>query len=183
MKGAPGSGRPFCHDLAGPLSGRSHSETGAVMAKFSAVSLARLEGAHPLLQKVMNAAIEKFNFMILQSQRDRADQEKALRKGNTHAHFGQSAHNWAPAIALDVAPYPLDWNDRQRFIALSKVVGCFNPATGFGYGIAKELMVPLRWGGDWNFNGILTDEHLSDLPHYELHPWREWAKHSRLFGA
>jgi peptidoglycan L-alanyl-D-glutamate endopeptidase CwlK len=151
------------------------------MAKFSAVSLARLAGAHPLLQKIMHAALGKYDFTILQSQRGRADQEKAFRAGNTHAHFGQSAHNWDPAIALDVAPWPIDWNDRGRFIALNKVIGCFDPATGYGYGIAKDMKVPLRWGGDWNFNGILTDEHLVDLPHYELHPWREWAKHSKPF--
>ncbi|MBN9067072.1 MAG: hypothetical protein J0H60_11600 [Rhizobiales bacterium] len=151
------------------------------MAKFSAVSLARLESAHPLLQKVMHAAIEKYDFTILQSQRGRADQEEAFRKGNTHAHFGQSAHNWSPAIALDVAPYPIDWKDAARFVALNKVIGCFNPETGFGYGLAKDMQIPLRWGGDWNFNGKTTDEHLVDLPHYELHPWRTWAKKSKLF--
>jgi peptidoglycan L-alanyl-D-glutamate endopeptidase CwlK len=153
------------------------------MAKFSKISLARLEGAHPLLQKVMHAAIEKYDFTVLQSQRGRADQEEAFRRGNTRAHFGQSAHNWDPAIALDVAPYPIDWSPSAnwRFIDLNKVIGCFNPATGFGYGLAKEMKIPLRWGGDWHFSGKTGG--LVDLPHYELHPWRAWAKKSKLFGA
>jgi peptidoglycan L-alanyl-D-glutamate endopeptidase CwlK len=43
------------------------------------------------------------------------------------------------------------------------------------------MHIPLRWGGDWNFNGKTAG--LVDLPHYELHPWREWAKKSKLFGG
>lgn len=143
------------------------------MPTFSAASFSRLAGAHPLLRRVMSEAIKHYDFTVLDSQRGRAAQEKAFRAGNSKAHFGQSAHNWAPAIALDVAPFPIDWNDRQRFIDLSKVI----------LPIARDMKVPLRWGGDWNMNGVLTDEHLSDLPHYELHPWREWAKHSKPFGA
>lgn len=143
------------------------------MPAFSEVSKKRLSGAHPLIQKVMNEAIKKYDFMMLDSQRGRAAQEEAFRKGNSKAHFGQSAHNWEPSVAVDVAPYPLDWNDRKRFIELAGII----------MPIAKGFKIPLRWGGDWNQNGILTDEKLSDLPHYELHPWRDFAKDCKLFGA
>lgn len=144
------------------------------MPSFSAASAQRLAGAHPLLQKVFNEVIKKTDIVIMDSQRGRAAQEEAFRKGNSKAHFGQSAHNWAPSVALDVAPFPIDWNDRGRFIALSKIV----------LATAKDLGVPLRWGGDWNQNGILTDEKLSDLPHYEVHPWRDFANRDcKLFGA
>lgn len=142
------------------------------MPSFGPTSAARLRLAHPLLQQVMNEAIKSFDFTILDSQRDRADQEAAFRKGNTHAHFGQSAHNWSPSVAVDVAPNPIDWDNRTAFIALSKII----------LPIAKHLSVPVRWGGDWNMNGILTDEHLSDLPHYELNPWRDFARHCKPFG-
>lgn len=141
-------------------------------SKFDAGSAKRLADAHPLIQKVMNAAREQKEFRILDSQRGRAAQEEAFRKGNSKAHFGQSAHNWSPSVAVDIAPVPLDWNDRASFIALSKII----------LPLAKEMGVPLRFGGDWNMNGVLTDEKLSDLPHYELHPWREFAKGSKLFG-
>jgi peptidoglycan L-alanyl-D-glutamate endopeptidase CwlK len=143
------------------------------MPSFSVTSSRRLANAHPLIQKVMNEAIRHYDFMMLDSQRGRAAQEKAFREGHSKAHFGQSAHNWSPSIAVDVAPYPLDWNDRKRFIDLSKII----------LPIAKDMGVPLRWGGDWNMNGIMTDEHLSDLPHYELHPWRTWAKQCKPFGG
>lgn len=149
------------------------------MPVFGSTSKARLAGAHPLLQRLMNAAIARAtpaqDFMILDAQRDRAAQELAFKRGNTKAHFGQSAHNWNPAVALDVAPYPLDFSEdkgKPRFIDLAQKL--ILP-------LAKELNIPIRWGGDWNMNGKWQDDGW-DFPHYELHPWREFAKTSKLYG-
>jgi peptidoglycan L-alanyl-D-glutamate endopeptidase CwlK len=144
------------------------------MPAFGTTSAGRLAAAHPLLQKLFNEVIKHVDIIILESQRGKADQETAFAKGNSKAHFGQSAHNWTPSVALDVAPNPLDWNNRASFIAVSKVV----------LPLAKQMGIPIRWGGDWNMNGILTDERLSDLPHYELNPWRDFAKRDcKLFGT
>jgi peptidoglycan L-alanyl-D-glutamate endopeptidase CwlK len=108
----------------------------------------------------------------MDSMRDRAHQELAFRTGRSKAHFGQSAHNYIPAIAIDVAPYPIDWNNPKRFFELQKVV----------MRIAHEMNVPLTWGGDWDGDGDLHDQKLVDLPHYELKPWRDFAKHCKLYG-
>jgi peptidoglycan L-alanyl-D-glutamate endopeptidase CwlK len=129
---------------------------------FSARSKQRLRGAHPLLQKVMNAAIVDFDFSILESQRNKADQEKAFKGGFSKARFGQSSHNWTPALALDVGPYPLDWNDIAAFKALAKVIRKH----------AKALKVDLVWGGDWT---------MRDYPHWELKNWRELAKTAKPY--
>lgn len=137
---------------------------------FDPGSAKRLAGAHPKIQEVMNAAREKIAFTVMDSQRGRAAQEKAYREKKSKAHFGQSAHNWSPAVAVDVAPIPLDWDNRESFIALSKVI----------MRIAKEKGVALRWGGDWNMDGSTSDGW--DLPHYELHPWRSWAKKAKPYG-
>lgn len=142
------------------------------MPHFSTRSKNRLAQAHPLIQKVMNEAIKHYDFSILDSQRDREAQEKAFAAGNSRAHFGQSAHNWSPSVAADVAPYPIDWNNRQRFIDLKNVI----------MPIAARFNVPLRWGGDWDGDGDMTDQTLMDLPHYELHPWREWARDCKPYG-
>lgn len=136
------------------------------MPSLDAASAKRLAAAHPLLQQLFNAVAAKTPIIILESQRGREGQEAAFKAGNSKAHFGDSAHNWSPSVALDVSPKPLDWDDRASFIALSKIV----------LATAKQLGIPIRWGGDWNMNGILTDEKLSDLPHYELHRWRDFAE-------
>ncbi len=139
------------------------------MNGFDNASAKRLAKAHPLIQKVMNAAREKIAFTIMDSQRGRSAQEYAFKRGNSKAHFGQSAHNWSPAIAVDIAPIPLDWDDVQSFIALAHVI----------MPIAKQMSVSLRWGGDWNMDGSTKDGW--DFPHYELHPWRKFAEQCKPF--
>lgn len=124
---------------------------------LSTASRTRLLGAHPLLQQLFAAVALRSNVTILDSQRGRAAQELAFRQGHSRAHFGQSAHNWNPAIALDVAPYPIDWNNIARFKALGAMVTTEAKARG----------TPISWGGTW--------KSLKDYPHYELDPWRQWA--------
>jgi peptidoglycan L-alanyl-D-glutamate endopeptidase CwlK len=135
------------------------------MPKLSAASQARLDGAHPLLRKLFTAVAAKANIMVLDSQRGKAAQERAFALGHSRAHFGQSAHNWSPAVALDVVPYPVDWNNLQRFRDLAKIVKAE----------AAKQGVPLTWGGDWT--------KLRDMPHYELTPWRTYAAKCKPFAG
>lgn len=142
------------------------------MPTFGAASLAALSKCHPKLKIIALAAIKEIDFRILDATRGRDAQERAFATGKSKARFGQSAHNYVPAIAFDLFPAPYDWNNRQSFINLSKVV----------LRIGKEQGIPLRWGGDWDMKGDGNPRgSLEDLPHYELQPWREWAHESRLF--
>lgn len=131
------------------------------MPTLSAASRKRLAGAHPLLRQLFEAcAVDPKcpDFQILDSQRGRAAQEKAFKEGHSRAHFGDSAHNWSPSVALDVTPFPLDWNDFDSFRVLGKFV----------MAKAEAMKIPIEWGAMW--------PKLKDFPHYELRPWREWAK-------
>jgi len=137
--------------------------------KYSAERLAK---AHPLLIKLFSEVGKRADIVILDTQRGRAAQELAYRTGRSQARFGQSAHNWTPAIALDVCPRPIDWKTVKPFIALARAIVL---------PLATELKIPIRWGGDWDRDGASVDEAFLDCPHYELHPWRQWAKESRLY--
>jgi peptidoglycan L-alanyl-D-glutamate endopeptidase CwlK len=141
------------------------------MPSFGSKSKAALAKCHPLLQDIANEAIKEIDFMVLDATRGRVAQERAFAGGQSKARFGQSAHNYVPAIAFDLFPAPYDWNNTASFIALSKVI----------MRIAAEKKIPLRWGGDWNSDGSKTTSDAWDKPHYELNPWREWAKKSKLF--
>lgn len=134
------------------------------MPKFGAASRRNLAEAHPLLQQLFNEVIKDFDCAVLDGSRGRAAQEEAFKRGHSRAHFGQSAHNYTPAIAVDVVPYPIDWTDLKRFKALGKVVKAKAIALG----------IPISWGGDWTS--------IKDYPHYELNPWRKFAKDSKLIG-
>lgn len=137
------------------------------MPTFGQRSLDNLKACHPLLQKVFNEAIKDFDFAIIQATRGKADQEEAFRKGNSKAHFGQSAHNFTPSVAADCTPTPLDWNDSKAFKSMAQHM----------FAAAKRVDVPIRWGGNWSTNAEdKSTSSLVDMPHFELHPWRSYAK-------
>ena len=143
----------------------------APKTQFDAQSLVSIVNCHPLLQVVLYAARTEIEFRVLDSRRGKAAQEKAFKEGKSKAKFGQSAHNYQPAVAVDLFPAPYDWNNLAAFEKLAKVV----------MRIAKEKGVPLRWGGDWNMDGDKTKSDAWDKPHFELHPWREYASKSQLY--
>lgn len=128
------------------------------MPTFSQASLEKLKTLDPRLQILLNEAILHIDFSILVGHRNEADQNKAFAEKKSNFKWPQSKHNKLPSMAVDVAPYPIDWDDPARFARL------------FGYieRIANELQIPIRWGGDWNRNWRTKDERLVDMPHIEL---------------
>ena len=125
-----------------------------------------LKEAHPLLQKLVAEVKKKYpklKFQVLEARRGRVAQETAYAKGNSKAHFGQSPHNYTPAIALDIVPIPLNWKDINAFKALAP----------YFLNVAKELNIPISWGGNW--------KSFKDYPHYELTPWSTYAKKASLY--
>ena len=136
------------------------------MPSFSKRSLKARAELHPILQQLVDYAIADVDFVILDAQRGRAEQEKAFKGGFSKARFGQSAHNYIPAVALDVVPYPIDFDDVEGFKKIAKTF----------MRIAKEKGLPIRWGGDWDMDGDWKDERFLDWGHFELHPWRSFAK-------
>ncbi len=147
------------------------------MFHFSSASLAALAKCHPHLQAIAQAAIREIDFKVLDSTRGRDAQERAFNGGFSKVHFGDSAHNYVPAIAFDLFPAPYDWKNREAFIRLSKVILPLPEKLGLEGLDGKPLK--LRWGGDWDMNGDIRDGW--DMPHYELHPWRKWSKKSKLY--
>lgn len=141
------------------------------MPSFSAASAASVAKAHPKMRAILNEAIKRIDFKVLDSTRGRTAQTKAFLTGHSKAKFGQSAHNYVPSIAVDLFPAPYDWNNGKVFADLYHVM----------MAVAKEQGTPLRSGLDWDMNGLRPgDRDNWDGGHYELHPWREWAKQSHL---
>jgi len=128
------------------------------MPSFNARSLSRLQTCHPELQRLFLSVVQGFDCTVLCGFRGRGDQEEAFRLGNTTKHWPDSLHNRVPAMAVDVAPWPLDWGDRARF----HVFG------GYVLGTAASLGISVRWGGDWDRDTQTKDNRFDDLPHFEL---------------
>ena len=136
------------------------------MPKFSEASKGKLATCHSDLQRVFEEVVTHFDCTILNGYRPELAQERMFREGLSKAHFGESPHNFRPALAVDVAPYPIDWKDRERFTFFAGQV----IATARGMGIY------LKWGGDWDRDTHLSDNRFDDFPHFEIVGWREIVK-------
>lgn len=134
------------------------------MPSFSKSSLEKLETCHYDIQKIMDEVIKHFDFSVICGFRDEEHQDLAFREGNSKVKWPNSMHNGLPSLAIDIAPYPLEWSDTKRFIYLA----------GFVKGISILFLETgitdhaVRWGGDWNNNTQIKDETFADLGHFEL---------------
>lgn len=128
------------------------------MPSFSQKSLDKLNTCHPDLQKLFKEVIKHWDCTVLEGYRDQATQDEYYRTGKSKLKYPNGKHNKTPSLAVDVVPYPIDWNDKERFRAFG----------GFVLGVAATLNIPLRWGGDWNGNKNFKDESFIDMPHFEL---------------
>ena len=128
------------------------------MAKFGRRSRENLSTCHEDLQKVFNEVIKHVDCSILEGHRDERTQDRYYEEGKTKVRYPMGRHNSKPSRAVDVVPYPVDWDDRERFHLFG----------GFGLGMARGMGITLRWGGDWNMNFEVDDNRFDDFPHFEL---------------
>ena len=154
--------------------------------KLSERSLERLQGVHPNLIKVVKRAIEisKQDFIVLEGVRTKERCMVNYGKGRTAAQCSakgipttyacpseakvtwlnnpfNSKHclqNDGLGYAVDLVPYPVDWNTLSKFDRIGEAMKQ----------AAKELGVNIRWGADWDSNGKLREKGESDSPHFEI---------------
>lgn len=128
------------------------------MKKFSKKSSDRLNECRQEIQDIFNEAIAIFDFSVLCGHRSKEDQDKAYIEGISKFKWPLSKHNSYPSKAIDVAPYPIDWNDIKRFFYLAGIVE----------GIARMKGIGIRWGGNWDGDDEFNDQTFNDYCHFEL---------------
>lgn len=128
------------------------------MFKYSERSASNLITCTTKLVRLFEYVIKGFDCTILEGHRGEEEQNEAFRTGRSTLKFPQSKHNKSPSLAVDVAPYPIDWNDIERFRAFG----------GYVLGVAYSYGIKIRWGGDWNGNWDFKDQRFVDLPHFEF---------------
>jgi len=128
------------------------------MFEYTKASLKKLDECDPRLKKIFMRVIEVIDCSILEGHRPKHLQDLAFANGNSKVAWPNGKHNKLPSLAVDAAPCPIDWNNRERFVFFAGVV----------LGIASEQGVKLRWGGDWDSDRDLKDQIFFDLPHFEI---------------
>ena len=148
---------------------------------LSQKSLDRLNGVDERLQRVVKRAIQltKQDFMVLEGVRTKEQCMINYGKGRTTAQCvakgvpAQYANPNATKVtwlnnpfaskhcygkAVDLVPYPVDWNDLKKFDAIAQAM----------LQAAKELGISIRWGADWDGDGKPRERGESDSPHFEI---------------
>jgi hypothetical protein len=125
-----------------------------LMPKFGRMSRERLKGINVKLVNVLNELIKIMDVTIIEGLRTEERQKELLEKGATKVKYSKHMEG----KAVDVAPYPIDWNDRERFHYMG----------GMLRGIGQSMGIKVRWGGDWDSDGEIKDNNFDDLVHVEL---------------
>jgi peptidoglycan L-alanyl-D-glutamate endopeptidase CwlK len=130
------------------------------MPHFSDASRLKLETCDIKLQVLFNEVVKRFDCTIIEGHRGQERQDELFNASprRTKVPWPNSRHNSTPSKAVDVAPCPVDWNDRDRFHYFA----------GYVQGVASQLGIAVRWGGDWNDDTQVRDNSFDDLPHFEL---------------
>jgi peptidoglycan L-alanyl-D-glutamate endopeptidase CwlK len=124
------------------------------------LSRAQLVGVHPALVKVVERAIQitPIDFFVNDGVRTVTEQRRNVAKGVSKTmrsrHIPQS-NRCGMSCAVDLVP----WNDVAKRWEFNdwKVYNKFAP---YVKAAAKEVGVPITWGGDWTS--------IKDGPHFEL---------------
>ena len=123
---------------------------------LGASSKVKLATCHPDLRRLVEAVAAGIDagdlatagvrdLTVVCGYRGQAEQDAAFRDGASKLRWPNSRHNSVPSLAVDLAPFPLDWADRERFQVLR------------GYVLAKAAQL-----------GIKLRTIAWDLPHYEI---------------
>lgn len=127
------------------------------MYSFSVKSLNLLNNPKfsPTLRLLLMEAIKDspIDFTVIETVRTIEKQKEYLAKGTTKTLKSRhipDTNKSGYSEAADIAPYPLNWQDLNRFKKLSEHIKKK----------ANQLGIPITWGGDW--------KSLVDMPHYEI---------------
>ena len=124
------------------------------MPHFGKKSRQRLKGVDIKLAHILRKLVKIMDVTIIEGVRSQERQDELVAKGASKTKFSKHIEG----KAVDLAPYPIDWEDRERFHYMG----------GMLRGIAYEMGVKVRWGGDWDGDGEIADNSFDDLVHVEL---------------
>jgi peptidoglycan L-alanyl-D-glutamate endopeptidase CwlK len=135
------------------------------MPYFSSRSIEKLASVDSHLQNLFGLVVKDFDCTVVSGLRTVQEQQLLYAQGRTmpgpiitNIDGVNKLSRHQSGRAVDVVPYPIDWNDRDRFYHFA----------GYVKGIALSMGIRVVWGGDWDSDYVLDDQSFYDLPHYEL---------------
>lgn len=130
------------------------------MPRLGKRSKSRLKGVDPRLVDLLHEVCKYFDITVIEGLRSQERQNELVEQGKSKTKFGKHV----AGRAVDICPYPIDWDARDDFHYLG----------GFVLGIASQLGYNVRWGGDWSSSSLkqeqrtTKDNNFDDLVHFEI---------------
>lgn len=118
--------------------------------KYSKKSMDKLATCHPDLQRLCLELIKHRDITVLYGHRGEHDQNELFEQGKSKKRYPNSRHNSLPSEAVDLAFYPVDWNDIPKWEEFKEFVKS----------TAQSLGIEIEAGGDWKT--------FKDFPHFQL---------------
>ena len=124
-------------------------------------SKAQYDTLHPDLQWILDTILEEVaDISIIEGYRNE-ERQNSLYPDFTQLKYPNGKHNKYPSIAVDIQPYPVPERREKLWAALAYIAAS-------AIQIGKRRGIVVRWGGDWDSDGDLTDQNFDDLYHLEL---------------
>jgi len=140
---------------------------------YGTASMQKLNTCHPEIRHTMveGLKVSPYDITIIWGFREKHAQNEAFAKGASTKQWPNSSHNVLEtdgdplSDAVDFAPWcilpnglmGIPWDDTHAFA----VIGGILLATSIRLGYS------LRYGGDWDMDGLTTDQILMDWGHLE----------------
>lgn len=130
--------------------------------RWSGNSRKQLETCTEDIQWLMTTVRDEVaDISILRGHRGQEAQDREFAEGNSKLRWPHGKHNSFPSTAVDFQPYPVPERKEKLWAALAYIAGR-------AIEIGKRRGLEVRWGGDWDSDGDLTDQNFDDLYHLEV---------------
>jgi len=136
---------------------------------FGQGARSKLQPCHPDLVSIAELALDMspYDFTIVHGWRGEDVQNALFDSGASTKRWPMSKHNHCDgdgvpmSLAIDFAPWvggTIPWKETHIFAVIAGLLMAAASSTG----------VKVRWGGDWDSDGLTSDQKLMDWGHLEL---------------
>lgn len=123
------------------------------MSSFGRRSLANLSGVDSDLQRLFKEVVKSFDCSVLEGLRTPERQRELFEADPPRTHTLNSKHLTGEAV--DVVPYPIDWEDVERQYRFAACV----------YDTAMRMGIKVKWGGMFRRK---NGKPFYDSPHWQI---------------
>lgn len=130
----------------------------------------KLESCHPRLKEVILRVHAFHPVQVLSGLRTAEEQATLFAEGRSKLDGVTKKSKHQTGQAVDLAPVPVLWPDQQGILKVEAEhrLKRFHVMAGVVLGLAHQMGVNLRWGGDWDKDWVYNDQSFHDLPHFEV---------------